>query len=380
MAKRDYYEVLGVSRTAQTDEVKSSYRKLAMMYHPDKNPDNHEAEEKFKEATEAYEVLSDTDKRQRYDQYGHEGLRNGDYHSYTDFNDIFSHFSDIMGGSLFDDFFGGGSRRSSSSRRQTGERGSDIKLRLPLTMEEIALGVDKTLKIKKMIQCEKCHGSGAKGSSSNKTCPKCQGTGEIRQVTRSIIGQFINVTSCPQCGGRGKIISDPCDECRGDGRSQGEETVKIQVPAGVEQGNYIPLRGKGNAGRQGGQAGDLIVIIEEKEHPHFHRENNHVIYHLTVSFTEAALGSEIEVPTLYGTEKVKIEPGTQPGTVITLKDKGIPYLNSHGKGDEMVYVNVYVPHSLTSEEKSLLKELAQSENINPKRNKTEKKEKDFLRK
>lgn len=372
MAKRDYYEVLGVDRNSTIDEIKGAYRKLALKYHPDRNQGDKELEEKFKEATEAYEVLSDQDKRQRYNQFGHEGLRMGDVHSYQNFDDIFSSFADIFSGGIFDDFFGGGSRRRSSSRA-SGERGADIRIRLQLTLEEVATGIDKTLKIKQLIECPTCHGTGAKGSNGYKTCPACHGSGEIRQVTRSMFGQFINVSQCGTCGGRGKIISEPCDKCHGEGRVHGEETIKVSVPAGVENGNYIPLRGKGNAGKFNGQAGDLIVIIEVKEHKEFHRQGDHVIYHLTISYPDAALGREIEVPTLYGSEKIKIDSGTQPGTVIKMRDKGIPHLNSYGKGDQMVYVNVYVPENLNSKEKAFLKELSESENINPQKKSKENK-------
>jgi molecular chaperone DnaJ len=380
MAKRDYYEILGVDRNADMNTIKGAYRKLALQYHPDRNPDNKEAEEKFKEATEAYEVLSDQSKRERYDRFGHEGVRQGqDFRTYTNIDDIFSNFGDIFGGSIFDEFFGGGSRRRSSSRRSMGERGSDIKLRFPLTLEEIARGVEKTIKIKKQVVCDTCGGSGAKEGSGYKTCSNCGGSGEIRQVSRSMFGQFVNISTCPYCNGSGKVISELCDNCSGEGRLYGEEKVKVNIPAGVESGNYLPLRGKGNAGRRGGEAGDLIVIVEEKEHPHFIRREDNIIYHLTVSFIDAALGTETEVPTLYGYEKMKIASGTQPGTMLTLHDKGIPHLNSHGKGDQFVYVNVFVPTSLTSEEKQILRKLSENKNFSPDK-KAKQKEKDFFEK
>lgn len=378
MAKRDYYEILGVDRNADLNTIKGAYRKLALQYHPDRNPDNKEAEGKFKEATEAYEVLSDKSKRERYDRFGHEGVRQGqDFRTYTNIDDIFSNFGDIFGGSIFEEFFGGGSRRRSSSRHSMGERGSDIKLRFPLTLEEIARGVEKTIKIKKKIVCATCGGTGAKAGSGYKSCSNCGGAGEIRQVSRSMFGQFVNISTCPQCNGTGKVISERCDDCSGEGRIYGEEKVKVNIPAGVETGNYLPLRGKGNAGRRGGEAGDLIVIIEEKEHPHFIRREDNVIYHLTISFTDAALGTEIEVPTLYGYEKLKIGAGTQPGTMLTLHDKGIPHLNSDGRGDQFVYVNVFVPTSLTSEEKEILRKLSENKNFSPDK-KAKQKEKDFF--
>ncbi len=380
MSKRDYYEILGVSRNASIEEIKSAYRKLAMKYHPDRNPGNKEAEEKFKEATEAYEVLSDPEKRERYDRFGHEGLRSGyDYHTYTSIDDIFSAFSDIFGGfgsSIFDDFFGTSTRSRRTRAVSIGERGSDLKIRLTLTLEEIATGVEKTIKLKKYIPCKHCDGSGAKPGSGYKTCPNCNGTGEIRQVSRSFLGQFINISTCSNCGGSGRIIAEKCNVCMGEGRIQGEETIQIKVPAGVENGNYIPLIGKGNAGRRGGEPGDLIIVIEEKQHELFERKNDDVHYNLLISFPEAVLGTKVEVPTLYGMESLKIEPGTQPGTKIKLSGKGIPHLNQFGKGDQIVIVNIYVPDNINSKEKSLLKELLQSENIKPKNH--TKKPKDFF--
>jgi molecular chaperone DnaJ len=375
MPKRDYYEILGVSKSASVDEIKSAYRKLALQYHPDKNPDNKESEEMFKEAAEAYEVLNDETKRRRYDQFGHQGMRAGqDYHAYSGFEDIFSAFNDIFSGgggsgnSIFDSFFGGsgGGRNSSGSRRSMAERGSDLKIRLQLTLEEIATTVEKTIKIKRWVGCEACSSSGANKKSGYKKCTACDGAGELRQVSRSMFGQFINISVCANCGGSGQIISEPCVTCRGEGRIQADDTIKVNVPPGVEGGNYIPMRDKGNAGRRGGDYGDLIVVIEEKAHPYFERHNDDVYYALSVSFPDAALGTKIQVPTLYGSETIKIDAGTQPGTLIKLNDKGIPHLNSYGKGTQIVQVNVHVPTSLSSKEKATLKELAESANINPK--------------
>lgn len=387
MEKRDYYEILGLSKNATTEEIKAAYRKMAMQYHPDRNPGDHSAEEKFKEAAEAYEVLSDSNKRARYDQYGHSGLRMGqDFHQYSGFDDIFSAFSDIFsGGSIFDEFFGRSTRRSSGggSRRSMAERGSDLKIRMPLTLEEIASGTEKTIKIKRWVTCSTCGGSGAKDQNSFHRCPNCNGSGEIRQVSRSMFGQFVNINICNACNGSGQIIADPCSACRGDGRVTSDDTVKVNIPAGVESGNYIPIRNSGNAGKRGGDYGDLIVVIEEKEHAYFERDGYDVIYRLNVSFPQAALGTEIEVPTLGGIEKVKIESGTQPGTLINLRNKGIPHLNSYSKGDQIIVVGVFVPGSLNSKEKALLKELAQSQNFIPKNNdikKSKSKEKDFFEK
>lgn len=381
MSKRDYYEILGVDRNAGLDEIKSSYRKLALQFHPDRNPDNKESEEKFKEAAEAYEVLSDSDKRRRYDQFGHEGLRMGsDYGGFRNVEDIFSHFSDIFsGGSIFDDLFGGGNRRRGSSRRSMAERGSDLKIKLPLTLEEIATGVEKTLKIKRMTTCDACHGSGVGENNHYNTCPSCNGTGEIRHVSRSMFGQFVNISTCSQCNGSGQVITDPCKKCNGEGRVSSEETVKVNIPAGVESGNYLPLRGKGNAGRRGGEAGDLIVVIDEKEHQFFKRDGNNVIYELPISITDAALGAEIEIPTIYGYDKLKIDAGTQPGSILKMKNLGIPYLNSYGKGDQIVVINVFIPTNLSSKEKTIFKELANSPNLTP-RKKADGKQKDFFEK
>ena len=377
MAKRDYYEVLEVSRDASAEEIKSSYRKKAIQFHPDKNPGNSEAEENFKEASEAYEVLSDADKRARYDRFGHDGLRGGqDFRSSGSVDDIFSAFGDIFGGSIFGDFFGGGQARG-RGRRSPGEPGSDIKIRLPLTLEEIATGVEKNIKLKRMVECGECSGSGAKPGSGHATCPTCNGAGEIRQVSRSLFGQFVNIQPCPACNGAGQIIKDHCMACSGEGRVKGEDTITVKIPAGVEEGNYLPVRDKGNAGRRGGTPGDLIVIIEEKEHENFTRQGNDIIFELMISYPSAALGTEVEVPTLHGTEKIKIEAGTQPGTTIKLRDKGIPFLNSYGKGNQIVYVNVFVPKKLDSKEKALLKELEEKPNICP-RKKDQKKSKDFI--
>ncbi len=378
MDKRDYYEVLGVSKTASADEIKSNYRKLALQFHPDRNPDNKESEEKFKEAAEAYEVLSDETKRTRYDRYGHQGLRGGqDFHNYSNINDIFSNsvFGDFFrDAGIFDDFFGG---RGRQSQRHQGERGSDIKIKLPLTLEEIAEGCEKTIKIKKLVGCNVCNGTGAKAGSGKVKCHTCNGSGELRQVSRSIFGQFVNISACPTCKGNGQIVKEKCGECNGDGRVQGEEKVTVTIPAGVEEGNYIPMRGKGNAGRDGGPTGDLIVIMQEKTHNHFIRNGNDIIYKLNISFPVAALGGEIEVPTLHGAETIRIEPGIQPGTQKTLTDKGIPFLNDYRKGNQIVLVNIYIPTKLNTRERELIEELVDSENITPD-SKHIKKEKDFF--
>ena len=366
MAKRDYYEIIGVPRSANPDEIKKAYRKLALKYHPDRNPNNKEAEEKFKEAAEAYEVLSDNTKRQRYDQYGQEGLRGTDFHGFNDINDVFSAFSDIFGGgaggSVFEEVFSGG---RGGRRTRVGQPGSDLKIRLSLTLEEIASGVEKKLKIKSWKKCEKCGGTGARASSSHTTCPACNGTGEVRQVSRSVFGQFVNISTCSNCNGEGRIVKDPCSDCRGEGRVYGETTIKVNVPAGVSQDNYIPLRGQGNTGIRGGPPGDFIVVIEEEPHTLFTRQGDDVVLDLLVSFPEASAGAEVEVPTLNGRARLKIDPGTQSGKILRMREKGIAHLNNYGRGDQLVRVNVWVPTRLSAKEKELLKQLEESENIKP---------------
>ena len=292
MPKRDYYEVLGVGRTASIDDIKKAYRKLAMQYHPDRNPGNKDAEEKFKEAAEAYEVLGDPDKRQRYDRFGPDGLRgSADFRHFDNMNDIFSTFSDIFaGGSIFDEMFGASGR---SRQRGAASVGTDLKVRLKLSLEEIATGVEKKLKVKKWKTCETCRGTGAKEPGATVTCPVCHGSGEIRQVSRSVFGQFVNIATCQNCSGEGKVIKEPCLTCQGEGRIQGDGTVKVQIPAGVSEGNYIPLRGEGNVGRRGGPAGDIIVVIEEDHHQLFTRNGDDVILDLLVSFPDAALGADM---------------------------------------------------------------------------------------
>ncbi len=364
--KRDYYEVLAVQRNASSDDIKKSYRKLALQYHPDRNPINKEAEEKFKEATEAYEVLSDQQKRQRYDQFGHQGMRGGsDFHQYSDINDIFSHFGDIFGGSgsIFDEMFGNQQRRRGP--RSSGEPGSDLRFRVILSLEEISTGIEKKVKIKKWKTCATCNGNGARAGSSRTTCPQCQGSGELRQVSRSMFGQFVNIAPCAFCGGTGQIIKDKCQTCDGEGREQGESTIKITVPAGVSEGNYMTLQGQGNSGRRGGHAGDVIVEFAEEKHESFIRNGDDIIYTALISYPDAVLGTDMEVPTLNGTTKIKIDSGTMPGKMLRLKDKGIPHLNAYGRGDQLIQVQIWVPHKVNSREKELLKELADSEHINP---------------
>lgn len=384
MSKQDYYEVLGVSKNAGEVELKKAYRKLAMKYHPDRNKGDISAEKKFKEASEAYDVLRDPQKRQRYDQFGHAGMNGGGFgggadYGNVDFEDIFSRFSDIFGGDIFGggDPFGGG-RSQSRRARGTGRPGSDMKLRVALTLEEIAFGVEKTLKLKKQVKCDSCSGTGAESDSDFETCSLCNGTGEIRQVSRTMFGQFVNVQPCHNCGGEGRIVRNKCSTCRGEGRTQREEKIKVTIPSGVSNGNYITLRRQGNAGIRGGEPGDLIVLIEEKEHEHFVREGNDITHDLLISIPDAILGTEVEVPTLKGKAKVKIEPGTQPGKLLRMKERGIKGLNNSGVGDQFIHVNVYVPKDLTSEERKHVEALRGEAHFDPESSKD--REKSFFSK
>lgn len=366
MSKKDYYEVLGVDRDASEADIKKAYRKKAMQYHPDQNSGDPESEKKFKEAAEAFEVLKDPDKRARYDRFGHSGLDGGGFQepNFEDvsFDDIFSRFEDIFGGDIF-----GGGRQRGRGRTEAGRPGDDMKLRLSLTLEEIAFGAEKTLKVKKFVTCDSCNGTGAETSSDFMTCDTCDGVGEVRQVSRTMFGQFVNVQPCPTCMGEGRTIKNKCSKCRGEGRVKGEENVKIQVPAGVKKGNYITLRGQGNAGLRGGSPGNLIVLIEEKEHEQFEREGDDIYYNLVVSIPDAVLGTTVEVPTLKGKAKLKIDPGTQSGKLLRMKEKGIRNLDTQVRGDQYVKVNVYIPQKVTEEEKEKIKSLEDSYNLDPER-------------
>jgi molecular chaperone DnaJ len=364
---RDYYEVLGVTREATADELKRAYRKLAMQYHPDRNPNDAEAESRFKEAAEAYEVLSNTEKRQRYDRFGHAGVRGngaGPGAGFHDINDIFSAFGDIFGGggSIFDEVFGGG--RTRGPRR--GRAGGDLRIKLALTLEEIAEGSEKKIKVKKYLSCEACEGSGAEGGSGYSTCTTCGGVGEVRQVTRSVFGQFVNVQPCPTCQGEGRKIDTPCSECHGNGRVKGEETITINVPAGVVEGNYLTMRAAGNAGQRGGPPGDLRIEIEEVKHKHFTREGLDIFYDCHVSFPDAVLGTEVEVPTLRGKARLQIDPGVQSGKILRMRGRGIPQLNSTHAGDQMVRIHVWTPQHVTADERQLLEAMRESETFVPK--------------
>lgn len=365
MAKRDYYEVLGVERSASEEEIKKAYRKLAMQYHPDRNKGDKNAEEKFKEVGEAYAVLSDADKRARYDRFGHAatGPGAGAGAPGTFEYDLSDALRQFMEGGLFGDFFGG---LRSEPRGPTRTRGGDLQISLKLTLEEIATGVTKKIKVHRYQSCEECGGSGAKRGTSRTTCTTCRGSGQVRQVSRSILGQFINITTCPQCQGQGTIAKDPCLTCRGEGRVRGESVVTVEIPAGVASGNYIQLRGQGNAGPQGGPTGDLIAVIEEKEHAYFTRRGNDILYEIILSIPQAVLGDEVEVPTLTGRARLHIEPGTPPGRVLRMRGRGLKQLNGYSTGDQLVEIKLYVPERLSAHEKRLFEELKESESLRPK--------------
>ncbi len=374
--KRDYYEVLGVGKSASTDEVKKAYRKVAMQYHPDRNPGDKAAEEKFKEAAEAYEVLSDADKKAQYDRYGHAGVsgngRGGFGGGGMNMEDIFSQFGDVFGDDLFGSFFGGGQRGSRGQQRSRGVRGSNLRVKLKLTYEEIAKGVTKNIKVKKYVGCTTCNGSGAKDKGSVQNCSTCNGSGQVRRVQNTFLGQMQTVTTCPTCNGEGTTVTAKCTNCKGEGRVYGEETVSIDIPAGVQEGMQMNVSGKGNAGERGGMAGDLIILIEEEPHKELHREGLNVAYELHLSFTDAVFGTQVEVPTIDGRAKIKIPAGTQGGKIFRLKGKGFPAVNAYNKGDQLIQVSIWTPQNISSEEKAMLEKLSQSPNFKPHPDKTDK--------
>ena len=364
---RDYYDILGVSREATDVEIKKAYRKLALKYHPDRNQNNAEAEAKFKEAAEAYEVLSTPEKRARYDRFGHAGVRgNGSGPGFQDVNDIFNAFSDIFGGragngTIFEEVFGGGGRGRTRQRS-----GGDLRIQLPLTLEEIAEGAEKKVKVRKFVACESCEGSGAEGGSEGySTCETCDGVGEVRQVSRTVFGQFVSVQPCPVCRGEGRIVQAPCADCKGEGRLKGEETINIPVPAGALEGNYLTMRGAGNAGRRGGPAGNLRVEIIEVPHDDFVREGLDVYHDIYISFPDAALGTEIEVPTLKGRARLQVDAGVQSGKILRMRGRGLPELQSTRQGDQMVRVHVWTPRGLNAEERATLERLRESAAFEP---------------
>jgi molecular chaperone DnaJ len=375
MSKRDYYEILGVNKGAAADDIKKAYRKVAMQYHPDRNPGDKAAEEKFKEAAEAYEILSDADKKAQYDRYGHAGVTGngrGGYSGNMNMEDIFSQFGDIFGDDLFGSFFGGSGGRQRGGQRNRGIRGSNLRIKLKLTYEEIAKGVTKNIKVKKYVPCSTCGGSGAKDKGSVQTCSTCGGSGQVRRVQNTFLGQMQTVTTCPTCNGEGTSITAKCGTCKGEGRVFAEETVSIEIPAGVQEGMQLTLSGKGNAGERGGMPGDLIILIEEEQHKELQREGLNVAYELYISFTDAVFGTQVEVPTIDGRAKIKIPAGTQSGKIFRLKGKGFPAVNSYGKGDQLIHVSVWTPQNLSAEEKTILEKLTHSNNFKPHPDKNEK--------
>lgn len=363
MSKRDYYEILEVPRNASADEIKKAYRKMAIKFHPDKNPGDKAAEEKFKEAAEAYEILSNAEKKQRYDQYGHAGVGGnsgfggGGGFGGMNMDDIFSQFGDVFGGH-FGGFGGGrGGRRVN--------RGSNLRVKVKMTLEEIAHGVEKKIKVNKFVACKPCSGSGAQNGSARNTCSTCRGTGQVTRMTQTILGAMQTSSTCPACGGEGQTITEKCKSCHGEGIVREEEVITINIPAGVAEGMQLSVSGRGNMGARGGVPGDLIVVIEEVEHELLKRDGMHLFYDHYVNIADAALGTQIEVPTIDGKAKVKIDPGTQSGKVLRLKGKGLPDINSYSRGDILVNINVWTPQNLTKEEKKLLEDLRNSENFKP---------------
>ena len=371
MEKRDYYEVLGVAKNASADEIKKAYRKKAIQYHPDRNPGDKKAEEKFKEAAEAYDVLSNPDKRARYDQFGHAGMSGaagnggpfGGFSGGMSMDDIFSMFGDIFGGhGGFGGFGGFGGGGGTQQRRF---RGSDLRVKVKLTLKEISTGVEKKFKLKKYVPCPHCHGSGAEGNSGVETCPTCKGSGSVIRNQQTILGTMQTRTTCPTCGGEGHIIKNKCKECGGEGIVYGEEVVTVKIPQGVSEGMQLSMSGKGNAGKHNGVPGDLLILIEEEADKELIRDENDLIYNLLLSFPTAALGGTVEIPTIDGRVKVKIEPGTQPGKVLRLRNKGLPSVNGYGTGDLLVNVSIYVPETLNKDEKKALEEMDKSDNFKP---------------
>jgi len=369
-SKRDYYEVLGVGKDASADEIKKAYRKLAVKYHPDKNPGDKEAEEKFKEAAEAYSILSDPDKKARYDQFGHAGVEGAG----PDFSGGFGNLNDILNeifGSAFGGGFGGGfggfgGFGGGQRQQQRVYRGRDIRVRVKLTLEEIAKGVEKEITIEKSVPCTDCNGRGARNSADIKTCPACNGTGQVQRVVNSFLGQTISYSTCQQCGGEGKIISNPCKSCGGTGLVRKRETIKVRIPAGVEAGMQLTLQGQGHAAKNNGINGDLLVVIEEVEHKDLKREGNNLFYTKIISLPEAILGGEVEIPGIDGTYKIKVDPGTQSGTVVKLKGRGLPTVNSYGgTGDLYVKIAVWIPRKLDKEDKAVIESLRDKDSFKP---------------
>ena len=371
MSKRDYYEVLGVTKSAGADEIKKSYRKIAMQYHPDRNPGDKAAEEKFKEAAEAYDVLSSTDKKATYDRFGHAGMSSsaagggGGFGGGMRMEDIFSNFGDIFGGNedVFGSFFGGG---RGGGGKQRGSRGANLRVKLKMDFGEIAAGANKKIKVKKYVTCSTCDGSGARDKNAVQTCATCNGQGQVRRVQNTFMGQMQTVATCPTCNGEGQTITAKCTACKGEGRVYGEDTLSLDIPAGVQDGMQLSMGAAGNAGERGGPAGDLLILIEEEKHPELKRADLDVIYQLHLSFPDVVLGTNVEVPTIDGKAKIKIPAGTQSGRIFRLKGKGFPaFQSTYEKGDELVEVNVWSPQHLSKEEQALLEKLKASPNFQP---------------
>ena len=372
MAKRDYYEVLGVDKNASADEIKKAYRKLAVKYHPDKNPGDKEAEEKFKEAAEAYSILSDADKKPKYDQFGHAGVDGAGPDFSGGFGNLNDILNDLFGGAFgggfggFSGFGGGFGGGRGGQRQQRVYRGRDIRVRVKLTLEEIAKGVEKEISIEKSVPCSECGGRGAKNSSDIKTCSACGGTGQVQRVVNSLFGQTVTYSTCQQCGGEGKVITNPCRSCGGSGLVRKRETIKVKIPAGVEAGMQLTIAGEGHAAKNNGINGDLLVVIEEQEHPDFKREGNNLYYTKIVSLPEAILGAEVEIPCLDGPRRIKIDAGTQSGTVTRINGKGLPTVNGYGgTGDLYVKIAVWIPKKLDKEDKAVIESLRDKEAFKP---------------
>lgn len=366
MAKKDYYEILGLQRNASEAEIKKAYRKHALQFHPDKNPGNKDAEDKFKEAAEAYEVLSNADKRAKYDQYGHDGLRNGGGFGGggMSMDDIFSQFGDIFGNAFGGGGGFGGFSQSGGARRRV-NKGTDLRVKVKLSLKEIAKGVEKKIKVNKLVPCATCSGTGAADGSSYSTCQHCHGTGQITRVTNTFLGQMQTASTCPYCSGEGKTIINKCNTCGGSGTTKDEEVISLNIPAGVTDGIQLSVGGKGNAAPRGGVPGNLIVQIEEIQDPELMRDGTNILYEHFVSFPDAALGTSVEVPTIDGRVRIKIEPGTQGGKVLRLKGKGIPSLNGYERGDQLININVWTPRNLTRQEEEMLESLKKSDNFKP---------------
>jgi molecular chaperone DnaJ len=367
MAKRDYYEVLEVAKNATQAEIKAAYRKKALQFHPDKNPGDHTAEDKFKEAAAAYEILGDEQKRARYDQYGHAGVEGGSGgfggRGMT-VEDIFEHFGDIFGGS-FGGFGGFGGFSGGRSRGRRVNKGANLRVKVKLNLKDIANGVEKKLKVNKYVACKPCNGTGAQGGSSYSECGTCRGSGQVTRVSNTFLGQMQTTTTCPTCGGDGKTITSKCTGCYGEGIVKENEVITVNIPAGVGEGMQMTVAGQGNAPRRGGVNGDLLVVIEEEKHPELMRDGNDLIYNLYLAFPEAALGTTVEIPIVEGKAKIKIEPGMQPGKILRLRGKGLPDVNGYGKGDLLLNINVWIPKNLSKEEKSILEKLKSSKNFEP---------------